>query len=273
MLILAPSLVKAQYALFDQKSDTISLAGQTNLGSSVTYEAQILFSGTYQGEGNIFNEWTNAAEDKMFRMGPNRLLGFSFPAGGPGVLSLPASVPLDQWHHVAYVFDGSADRLYLDGTLVGSRVAIGSTGNASGLPFLGAIPRDSIVVDSFVGFIDSFRLSSVVRYTGTTFTPPVGDLASDANTVMLFNFNEAAGSTVLNDLSGNGHNGVLGVGFGGATSPEFVTAVPEPSTWMLILAILIGVVGYKLFSRAKLFNGHLKKAFQPTEFSFYGSLR
>lgn len=249
MIIQFPQSVTAQYILFDATTDTIALNGQTNLSSSVTYEAQVLFSNNYQGQGNVFNEHTFAQEDKMFRVGPSNIQGFSFPAGGPGVLSLPANVSLNAWHHIAYVFDGSADRIYLDGSLVGSRAAVGVIANSAGTPFLGAIFRDSVMVNSFLGYMDSFRMSNNVRYTGTTFTPPTGDLANDANTLMLFNFNESPGSTVLNDLSGNNYHGQLGVGFGGATSPEFVAAVPEPSTWSLLgFSLAIYLLHRRLFN-------------------------
>jgi hypothetical protein len=65
--------------------------------------------------------------------------------------------------------------------------------------------------------------SSVARYTGERFLPPDGDLASDEQTVLLFNFNEPAGSKTLVDESAHGLTGSLGVGFEAATSPQLVS--------------------------------------------------
>lgn len=234
LLALNPAMVQAQHILFDMPTDTIAISGQTTLSNSVTYEAQVLFTGAYQGRGFVFNEWANASEDKWFSVGPNGLDGFSFPTGGPGVLSGSVLLALNQWHHVAYVHNGSQDMLFADGSLIASRTSTGPISNAGGGAFLGSLFRDNQIVDGIVGYLDSFRMSSIARYSSPSFTPPAGDMTTDLDTIMLFNFNEAPGSTVLNDLSGNGHNGALGVGFVGATSPEFVTAIPEPSTWMLI---------------------------------------
>ena len=247
LLALNPAMIQAQHILFDMPTDTISLSGQTTLSSSVTYEAQVQFTATYQRRGFVFNEWANATEDKWFLVGPNQVQGFSFPAGAPGVLSGDVSLTLNQWHHIAYVYNGSQDMLFVGGNLIASRASSGAISNAGGGAFLGSLFRDNQIVDGIVGYLDSFRMSSIARYSSSTFTPPVGDMTADSDTIMLFNFNEAPGSTVLNDLSGNGHHGALGVGFGGATYPEFVTAIPEPSTWMLISGILLGTLGYRRF--------------------------
>jgi hypothetical protein len=45
-------------------------------------------------------------------------------------------------------------------------------------------------------------------------------MASDANTLLLYNFDEAPGSTTVADSGPLGRTGTLGQGFGGATAPE-----------------------------------------------------
>jgi hypothetical protein len=60
----------------------------------------------------------------------------------------------------------------------------------------------------------------VARYAGVSFTPATGDMASDANTLLLYDFDEPPGSTTVADSGPLGRTGTLGQGFPGATSPE-----------------------------------------------------
>jgi len=102
----------------------------------------------------------------------------------------------------------------------------GAPGRGLGHGFVGAawrppeMPRKGIV-----GYLDTLRVSRVARYSGERFDPPAGKLASDADTLLLYNFTETPGGIAVPDESGNGRTGLLGVGFKGATSPEFV---PDP---------------------------------------------
>ncbi len=107
-----------------------------------------------------------------------------------------ASTPLtaDTWHHIAFVADGPSNeqRLYLDGVKVATQAGSGDIGDGGGddfgHPFLGAIFRDGTMQESFIGYLDTFRVSDNARYSGNSFTAPTGDLSDDANTVILFNF-------------------------------------------------------------------------------------
>jgi hypothetical protein len=74
-----------------------------------------------------------------------------------------------------------------------------------------------------LGDIDALRVSSTARYTGSSFSPPVGDFSSDASTLLLYNFNDPPGSMTVTDSGPNGWTGTLGVGFAGATSPGIVS--------------------------------------------------
>ena len=221
LLFAAPAL--AQVAFFDEPTDVIQVDGQTVIGAASTYEAVVLFpSGTGAG-GMLFNEWTGFQEDKVLRAGPTFLTGYNWPAGS--TLHAGAALVPDAWHHVAFVYDGAEERLYLDGALVAARPASVSVGDGSGLAHVGAIFRDGQVNPSFVGYMESIRISDIARYEGDGFEPTLGDLDADANVLLLLNFDEPAGSETVQDGGPLGRTGTLGVGFDGATPPE-LGAIP-----------------------------------------------
>jgi hypothetical protein len=230
--ILSQSAIAAGYALFDATTDTISVRGNSVIGTAATIEARVNISVNDGQNRNIFNEWAFDEEDKHLLINPDQTMyGYTYHPGGYSGLMSSATVSLNTWHHIAYVYDGSEERLYMDGIKVGSRAA---SGDVLDSPFstsaVGANYRDSHVEVSFQGLIDTLRFSTIARYTGDSFTAPTGDLTSDAYTNLLYNFNESLNSNVVYDLSGNGRDGYLGVGFSGATSP---TLVPEPATMLL----------------------------------------
>jgi hypothetical protein len=207
---------------FANPTDTIAISGQSEITTAATYEVVIKFPPCNRGTGRVFNEWQAFAEDKLLSVGPTGLCGYNHPLGGGTVLCVNTNLTADSFHHVAFVYDGSEERLYLDGQQVAQRAMSGSVGNSEGPGRIGAIFRDGGVQSSFVGILDAVRLSRVARYAGNAFTPPTGDLTSDADTVLLYNFNEAPGSTNVVDESPLGRTGALGVGFESATAPTFV---------------------------------------------------
>ncbi len=203
-----------QIAKFSRTTDTIQVGGQTVLSTQATIEAVVLFTTELNGEGNIFNEWTNNTEDKHLYAGPNRLRGYGLLSlGAPDVST---TISLNSWHHVAYEYDGAVQRLYVDGAVVGAlNTSSAFFSNAGGLGHVGGSPHTGFEA-SFLGYLDSFRISNVARYGGTPFTPILGDFTTDADTVLLYNFSD------FSDSSGNGLNGTPAVGFLGASSPEIV---------------------------------------------------
>jgi Concanavalin A-like lectin/glucanases superfamily/PEP-CTERM motif len=243
---------------FNNRTDTIQISGQTVLGNESTYEAGIYFPSGIGASGLVFNEFKYALEDKVLGAGPNGLSGYNYPNFPNYALSgISSTTPLasDTWHHIAFVQGGGTQRLYLDGKIVGVRPGAGDIFDSDGGGFLGAIFRDdpSNIYDqfagSFIGHLDTFRISNVARYSGNSFDAPKGDLTSDANTQLLYNFFledyfQQDGDTLVSDLSGNGRNGRFGKGFAGATSPSIVvpvdsqesTPVPEPTTVLGTLA-------------------------------------
>jgi hypothetical protein len=236
-------------ARFDAVTDTIGIVGQTVLGTSATFEARLLLQPG--GGGNIYMEQASGLEDKRLVLndtGPAGI-GFTLPTNQTALFA-PVSVTPGVFHHVAFVRDGGQERLYLDGSLVGSRSVSGDIDDSSSTaPAVGAqfFDQTSFLSNAFIGDIDTLRISNVARYSGASFVAPSGDLSSDAGTLLLYNFNAAdLNGNQLTDLSGNGHTGTLGSGFVGATAPVITSAVPEPATWGLILGGLGALLAWRM---------------------------
>ena len=214
LLVLAAAPARAGYIYFGDINNYIEASGQTVIATASTYEAVVLFKST-DGSGMVMEEIEPFGEDKFFEVAPaSGVYGFNYPVNNPDVLFGPvANITLDTWHHVAYVYDGAEERLYFDGMLVGSRAGSGDVSDASGLAYIGA----SLVhhYTTFTGLLDSVRLSDVARYAGASFTPPTGDLTSDANTLLLYNFDDPAGSSTVTDSSPLGRTGTFGSLTGG----------------------------------------------------------
>ena len=244
--MVLPASASAGVAYFADPYDTIQVSQGTTLGTAATIEARILFSSSIDRVGYIFCEWFDSYEDKTLRAGggnPGTLHGYFFNLAG--VYPSP-SITMDTWHHLAIVLDNSAVRAYLDGTQVASQPTAGDVADWDGLPYIGAINRDYGNQQSFGGYLDWLRVSDVARYpNGTSFTPPSGQPANDANTQLLFYFDEAPGSTTAVDQSSYHRNGTLGVGFGEATSPEFTSVVAQGGVPSLAFAGVV-VLGLAL---------------------------
>jgi hypothetical protein len=236
--LLAAASVHAQVARFDAITDTISIAGQTVLGTAATFEARVLLQPG--GGGSVYFEQANGREHKQLALSETSVsaVGFTLPSNQTSI-SADVLVSSGVFHHIAFVRDGGDERLYLDGLLVKQRAVVGDIDDdSSTAPAVGAqfFDTTTFMSNAFIGDIDTLRISNVARYSGASFVAPAGDLSTDAGTLILYNFNAAElTGNQLADLSGNGHTGTLGTGFSGATAPEILSAVPEVHSAALLL--------------------------------------
>lgn len=115
------------------------------------------------------------------------------------------------WHHLAFTFDGTTQRNYMDGSLLGTKAVTGNLNSGAQPLVVGA----TAVPDGFIlGSFDEVRVTNYARYTDTTI-PNFGSLqfVDDGSTVLLVHMNEGTG-TVAIDSSSTANNGSL---LGGAT--------------------------------------------------------
>lgn len=119
---------------------------------------------------------------------------FWFAFGGPFDF-ITTAVTAGVWHHVAGVWNGTQRVVYVDGVLVGAPIAdtAGPTFNTGNVR-LGCGAGGG---GALSGLIDSVRVSTVARYSGSSFTPPRA-LVADASTFMLHALNASSG-TLLDD--------------------------------------------------------------------------
>lgn len=171
----------------------------------------------------LYDEWENGLEDKLvwFRDaggGATEIVAGSYPFNANTLPQAVVTVAPNVWHHFAYVYDGAEERLYLDGVRIKTQPRTSAIANSAGVGHIGALLRPDLW-PSFQGYMESIRLSDIPRYSGESFSPPTGDFTSDANTLLLYTFDELAGSLTVADSSPLGRTGTLGAGFAGATAP------------------------------------------------------
>jgi len=120
------------------------------------------------------------------------------------------AIPVNKWTHVAVTYDGLVIRCYVNGKLYtksnypdadGNKGVIGyDQGGSMGLATLkiGRRGRGAADHSIFNGLIDEVRISKVLRYDEKGFAVPTDEFKPDADTVLLYHFNEA--STSAEDL-------------------------------------------------------------------------
>jgi hypothetical protein len=112
----------------------------------------------------------------------------------------------DQWVHFAMTYDGSAVRLYVNGTVRSTRMSGGNMLQTARTQLsIGGNPRGSY----FNGTIDEFRVWNVAR-SGAEITAAMGVTLAGNETGLTayYKFNEASGATTAADsVSTGGHTG------------------------------------------------------------------
>src|SRR5689334_15710643 len=157
-----------------------------------------------------------------------------------------------RWHHVALTrkFADGVMRIYVDGTEAAQ--GIGPAGDISyrdGRPtgvstdpflVLGAAKADEGTGShGYSGVLDELRLSSSIRYS-TPFDRPLTPFTADAETALLFHFDEGPAGPCLSsvvDTSGRATHGQCRYGGSGTPGPVYEADAPflppRQRTWLL----------------------------------------
>lgn len=113
-----------------------------------------------------------------------------------------SEVALDQWHHIAGMYDGATVTIAVDGKLGASALPSVFVDGTTPLQIGGRLSADYM----FTGAVAEVRVSDVARYAAD-FAPTVG-LAADANTLGLWRLDEGQGA-LAGDASGGANDGAI----------------------------------------------------------------
>lgn len=112
------------------------------------------------------------------------------------------TIPVNQWTHIAGVYDGKEMRLYVNGKLAAKAAAEGPRGTNVLPLYLGADPdAKAQPTQFFEGSLDEVRISTVARY-GENFAPATRHQTDD-QTLHLFHFDAQLGPFIPSDAKGN----------------------------------------------------------------------
>ena len=101
------------------------------------------------------------------------------------------------WTMLSFEREGNTHRLYINGTLE-------ETGATPNRPDDGLFSIGENGFGDFDGYIDELRVSTVARYTGSSFTEPTSAFSPDALTSVLLHFDGANGSTTITNSAFSG---------------------------------------------------------------------
>ena len=119
--------------------------------------------------------------------------------------NLDTKMAVNEWQHLAGVYDGKEVRSYLNGKLIAKVAATGKR-NQNLLPLVigGNVTEVGEANNPFSGLIDAVRLSTTARYDGEEFTPE-RRWSTDKSTALLLNFDGFVGPLAYDESGHSAH--------------------------------------------------------------------
>jgi hypothetical protein len=151
---------------------TIDLTQQ----SVFTVEAWVYPTSYNTNQNTVVGTRMNAGGGWELRINPTGTLQFYKTGSSVSIVST-ATVPLNQWTHIAVTQNSSTLTLYVNATSVSNSTGAGGTYSSATC----GIGGDSATTDAFPGYISNLRISNIAR----TITVPTAPFTADANTVLL----------------------------------------------------------------------------------------
>ena len=225
------------------------------VGNTITLEAWI-YPNSWQNlvyQGCIINKEQNVPDNGyMLRCGENGKVNFNLGNGSWHELSTPENtLILNQWQHIAATYDGTYQKIYVNGILIPSKEGVFSISNSSRNLFIGS--SQNYQDRFFDGRIDEVRIWNCVRSQSKIQRTMNNELfGQESGLIAYYNFNQGTpagnntGLTTLYDQTANGNNGTLNNFLLTGASSNWVSgmlvAPPQPipiSLWAVVGSLLL----------------------------------
>jgi regulation of enolase protein 1 (concanavalin A-like superfamily) len=227
---------------FDGADDSASVpdAAALDLAAAATVEAWVMPASVAGAGSVVAKQASNGVAYRLQASDEAGLPAASFNAGtGEVRVTGPASLAVNTWSHVAATYDGSALRIFVNGSQVASRGLAGGLTQTTGVLRIGG---GSILADWFQGRIDDLRIYNralVATEIQTDRNIPVRSMAAsgDSTPPTVAVTSPAAGAmvsgTVTLAASASDNTGVTNVQFrvNGVNSGAADTVAPYGTTW------------------------------------------
>jgi|SRR5579872_648790 len=153
--------------------------------------------------------------------------------GGATIQTIQSSAIALGNHDVAMSYDGSTLRLYVDGTLIGSGLAVSSLQMYNGTTHFWIGKSGATSSFPFNGGINEVRVSSSARYIGASYTIQNTQFGTDGSTTALYHMDvvDAPISSLDQDIYGSGEVLADQAGAGAALTFSFVNG-PVVLLWV-----------------------------------------
>lgn len=214
--VLVPGAPATPYALSFSGSNYVSLPDVADLKptGAMTLAAWIkTTSGSLQQVVATDEPW-GTGHGYSLLTGYSTSISFALGNAGAHIVNATTPVTDGSWHLVVATWDGTTQKIYVDGsgTAEDSATTSGPIVYGSTTPLIGADNLSGLAANFFNGSIDEALIKNTA-ISGADVTAMYNAGAgrymnADGNTQGLYHFDDGTGSTAV-DVSGNGNNGTL----------------------------------------------------------------
>tara|TARA_Y100001970_G_scaffold82189_1_gene104073 strand:+ start:2282 stop:3601 length:1320 start_codon:yes stop_codon:yes gene_type:complete len=236
--LIIPCLIAGQnYALyFDGSNDYVSIPGLTAPGGSNSHTLSAWMKRSTTNRNETIAGWGNDATNQLFdvRINNNKI---SWHHYGSGELAGSTTLSANTWYHIVASYDGTTQKLYVNGSLDGSQnrslntgtgnVKIGRQPDWNGQYFYGFIDEVAIWDEALTASeVSSIYASGV----GMAVSSNSGNYTSSSNLIGYWQFQQN-----LNDTSSGSNNGTFSGGSPSYSNVSSDLALPVEITSFQIL--------------------------------------
>ena len=167
---------------FDGTADFLTLSQPVfDSATSFCFETWVRFNsvGSTSDMGMIANQYTGGEAGRMLFGSQNDQIVVRVNGGTTYLTTGSSSVFTGTWYHVAWTYDGTTHRLYLDGTLKDSDTTMPSIYTGTNTEIGGIDPARLSDYDLW-GRLEDIRVTlGKARYTGSSYTVPTAKFPQD----------------------------------------------------------------------------------------------